>query len=485
MENRIFHELVRKNEVRCFARENLSLSNSQSKDNTHENLPENLRQIKAEFFKADQHAYQNLYCQFPPEISCIGKAKRFIKRAIRKLYSNLLGWLVFPLYDKQTIFNKSLLNGTNLLCDYTLQERDKLTQRIDYLENLCESLIQENKSFLKDLDIFRDECQNFMREHACEKKQEEIFSLVDERIQQSEKKIKEYTSDLSAKLDESLSMQGEQLRQYKVSSDLEFSEANQKIEQLVKSTAGLSPELLSYIKDTLNISCDINLIKGGKLNYFDFENHFRGSRTLIKERFAAYVPYFQIPPTEMVADLGCGRGEFIELMYENGVHVKGVDNYQPFIDYCRERGFDVDKSDALTWLNSCPDNSLSGIFMGQVIEHVSFDYAIALIKCAYRKLKVDCYFVLETPNSQSLSTYCNFYIDAGHTKPIHYATLEYIFNIVGYQNIQRLNNELTLSKCRLSLLEDSIQVSDSINKNITILNNTLFGYEDYSLIAKK
>lgn len=53
------------------------------------------------------------------------------------------------------------------------------------------------------------------------------------------------------------------------------------------------------------------------IDYFDFENYFRGSKDAIKENQKQYVPYFE--GKKNVLDLGCGRGEFLELLKEHDI----------------------------------------------------------------------------------------------------------------------------------------------------------------------
>ena len=58
-----------------------------------------------------------------------------------------------------------------------------------------------------------------------------------------------------------------------------------------------------------------------KLDYFLFEMRYRGSTAEITRRHEKYLKYFQTKHT--VVDLGCGRGEFLNLLLENGVPARG------------------------------------------------------------------------------------------------------------------------------------------------------------------
>jgi len=243
--------------------------------------------------------------------------------------------------------------------------------------------------------------------------------------------------------------------------------------------------LLEYVKNRLMITCDLSLLENTEIDYFDFENRFRGSRAIIKNSQNKYVKFFK-GNRGKVLDIGCGRGEFLELMRENDIQAMGIDVYGPFVKYCTDMGFEVEKADALTFLNNHEDNSLGGIFMSQVIEHVSNDYAIALIRTAYKKLKKGAYFILETPNPQNLSTYWNFYLDSSHSKPIHYLTLEYYFKNSKYEIVQRMDNDFSKCKFQLPQIEGAgITNIDDINNSLHYINRNIFGYYDYTLAAKK
>jgi SAM-dependent methyltransferase len=63
--------------------------------------------------------------------------------------------------------------------------------------------------------------------------------------------------------------------------------------------------------------------------YRAFEERYRGSRDLIKGRLQAYVPFVKplldIYPNAEAIDLGCGRGEWLEVLKGLGYKPTGVD----------------------------------------------------------------------------------------------------------------------------------------------------------------
>lgn len=241
-----------------------------------------------------------------------------------------------------------------------------------------------------------------------------------------------------------------------------------------------------YLLSKSNINCDLELIKYNQFDYFKFENEFRGSRENVMTIQEQYIPYYLDNLGGDVIDIGSGRGEFLELMKKNGISAYGIDVYEPFVEYCQKLGYRVIRNDALTYINTLEDDSIGGIFMSQVVEHLSEDYISALIKIAYSKLKKGSYFIIETPNPECLAALTEFNIDMSHIKPIHYRALEYLFKAANYQKVEKYHTKQTLYPVSAHLIEgDGISNINYFNNGIEQINKLLFGYRDYTLIAKK
>lgn len=238
-----------------------------------------------------------------------------------------------------------------------------------------------------------------------------------------------------------------------------------------------------YALGRLGINCNLDLLNNSReIDYFDFENRFRGSRELIIQRQKAYVDYFKMNGSAEILDIGCGRGEFLELMYNHGINARGIDVYNPFVDFCNERGFKAERADALTHLNGLENSSLGGVFMSQVVEHLPHDYLVALLKEIYKKMKSGTYLIIETPNPESVSTYINFYIDFSHNNPVHFLTMEYFLKSIGFTEINRINTEDSKYPFVFpSLANEDKDVNDSIRR----FNEVMFNSRDYAAIARK
>lgn len=176
------------------------------------------------------------------------------------------------------------------------------------------------------------------------------------------------------------------------------------------------------------------------IDYFDFENHFRGSIESIKKAQEFYLPYFK--NSKKVIDIGCGRGEFLSLMKDNGIDACGVDIYEPYVDYCNRMGLSAVCGDGSEFLSK--QDEVDGIFVGQVVEHLKNSRIIN--GCAIppmRSFPRAELFVIETPNPTSLAIYTNaFYIDPSHIKPVHPLTMRYYLEKAGFpQNRHYFNRK--------------------------------------------
>ena len=160
-------------------------------------------------------------------------------------------------------------------------------------------------------------------------------------------------------------------------------------------------------------------------DYFMFEHKFRGSVAEIKRRQSAYLELFR--GRENVLDLGCGRGEFVELLSEEGVNVTGVDSSQDMVGFCQDRGLPVIMADMFDYLKSLPDASLDGIFTSQVVEHLSPERILMLINLCEEKLKPGGVIVAETVNTNCPVALSNFYLDPTHVRPVPPEMLRFMF----------------------------------------------------------
>ena len=210
-------------------------------------------------------------------------------------------------------------------------------------------------------------------------------------------------------------------------------------------------------------------------------NRNLGDQEEIKNRQRIYLDYFKSGDT--VLDVGCGRGEFLELLKENNIKCHGIDINDDMVYYCKDLNLSVEKYDVFSYVSKLNDNTLDGIFMAQVIEHIEFGNILKLLELFYKKLNSGGRLIIETINAHTLSALAkSYFLDISHINPVDYRLLEFIMEDIGFQNIE----VKLLSQCKE---HREIQPEDKLNeglaKNINDLNDTIFGYQDYAIIGYK
>ena len=230
--------------------------------------------------------------------------------------------------------------------------------------------------------------------------------------------------------------------------------------------------------------------------YFLFENQYRLSRDVIKKRQEIYMSIFReghaslagrdpnAPP--VILDLGCGRGEFLELLRETGLPGKGIDLNEDMVHVCQERGLDVEQANFFDYLQTQPDGSLGGILACQVIEHLSVEDMIEFVKLCHQKLQKGARAVFETVNPLSLVVSAtNFYMDLSHIRQVHPTALQFLAEAIGFSNTEVKFLSPFSDESTLQLVTGDDLTSQQINDNFRRLNDILFGYQDYALICRK
>jgi 2-polyprenyl-3-methyl-5-hydroxy-6-metoxy-1,4-benzoquinol methylase len=172
-----------------------------------------------------------------------------------------------------------------------------------------------------------------------------------------------------------------------------------------------------------------------EFDYARFAERFRGSEEYVKEGQRFYLPLFA--GRREVLDIGCGRGEFLELLREFGVPSRGIDLSQESVDLCRAKGLQAERADLFTYLADLPESSLDGIFSAQVVEHLPPGRLPEMIRLAATRLERGGVLVLETPNPECLAIFAShFYLDPTHARPIPSPLLSFYMEEYGLGMIE-------------------------------------------------
>ena len=211
--------------------------------------------------------------------------------------------------------------------------------------------------------------------------------------------------------------------------------------------------------------------------YCSLEDQFRGTREDIKEKTRSYLPMLgDANITTDIVDIGCGRGEWLEVLKEARLAARGIDTSRVMIEECKRRGLQAAEGEAITYLRSQADNSLSAITAFHFVEHLPLETLISFLDEVARTLKPGGVVILETPNPENILVgACNFYLDPTHRNPIPSQTMQFLLESRGF--------------CRVEILK-SYPMTSAILKGdddevAKFINHYFFGPLDYGILGRK
>ncbi len=398
----------------------------------------------------------------------------FFKRAVRKSTY----WLYQPLFQQISSFNSTvsdLLNKTIL----RVAELTDLRQLVeDYLAEALEKVSEQwDAKFRELLSEIAEEKANLRQELT------DLRQLVEDYLAEALEKVSE---QWNAKFRELLS----EIAEEKANLRQELTDLRQLVEDYRVEAAFLRAKLflaLQYQRTGKwpvlqgqerpgRALLPLQDVEDNAWLYHAFEQQFRGSEETIKERQRAYLSDVQKAYKRCggyVLDLGAGRGEFLELCREAGIPAKGVDSNEAMVSRCREKGLEVERAEAIAYLQSLPDESLCAVTAFQLVEHLVPQELWHLVQVALIKLKPGGVIILETVNPHSLVALQNFYLDLTHQRPIPAPTLRFLLEAAGFQRVEvRFSSPVPEASC--------LQGDDP---NVAKLNDLLFGYQDYAVVG--
>ncbi len=243
---------------------------------------------------------------------------------------------------------------------------------------------------------------------------------------------------------------------------------------------------LSHLLDGANGSLAIPAVSGEPVQhekdhlldslYFSLEDVLRGTRKEIKEQVKVYLPVLQKAGIKSnILDVGCGRGEWLQVLREEGFEARGIDTNRILVQQCREMSLDIVEAEALTYLGSLADGSLNAVTGFHFAEHLPLETLVRFLDEAGRVLKPGGLLILETPNPENLVVgSCNFYLDPTHHNPIPIPTMKLLLEARGF----RCEEVLKLH----AINSPKIEVKDLLTSHV---NHYLYGPMNYAVVARK
>lgn len=185
--------------------------------------------------------------------------------------------------------------------------------------------------------------------------------------------------------------------------------------------------------------------------YWAFEGRMRGDAASVLERLRQYerfaVPlrerFVVVDPDEghleepLWLDLGCGLGEFCELVREWGWKVQGVDSSPGAVETCRAKGIDATLAEVDGYLETRRDEPPSAVSAIQLIEHLPRGQWIGLFRRVHALLRPGGAMLVETINGLNPEAVTAYFVaDVTHTWPGHPETLRLMAEHAGFADVQ-------------------------------------------------
>ncbi len=215
--------------------------------------------------------------------------------------------------------------------------------------------------------------------------------------------------------------------------------------------------------------------------YVFLEDNLRGSRKEIKERLNVYIPIIKKANVgtkdSSVLDIGCGRGEWLELLKEANLHARGLDPNKVMVEICKERGLDVIEAEVFSFMKSVSNDSLGAVTGFHLIEHYGFDFLIKLLDEILRVLKPGGLVILETPNPGNVlvGSY-SFYLDPTHNKPLPSLLVKLALESRGFINIEVID---------INPYNDDLKLKEDDSETSKRFNDYFYGPQDYAVVGYK
>lgn len=332
--------------------------------------------------------------------------------------------------------------------ELSAQQYEELVIKHHELQHAIEARLIETRAYI-------DQAANTLSERQSIDRQQ----LLDQQQLES-KQVREQQQQLQRQVDEQLQRQ----RKADVSLLMQERRLTVLLDQVKRNAAALT-EVAAVEEDHLLDPL-----------YASFEDQFRGPREEVRDRLQVYIPFLrEAQITTGVLDIGCGRGEWLQLLRADGIAGLGVDRNRVFIEECRGAGLNVIEEDALTHLRSLPDESLNAISTFHLVEHLPFEMLIKMLDEMVRTLKPGGMVIVETPNPENFMVgSCNFYADPTHRNPIPHQTLQFLLEARGFDGI----NVLKLRPWDAAKIEGD---SEIVNR----FNEYFYSAPDYGIVARK
>lgn len=318
------------------------------------------------------------------------------------------------------------------------------------------ALFREQRELTEDQNRLKREISNFVLETQAQFKQQTLTDEIQlERLQKLEELI------------------GTQIVQKLQRTRMELVLQERRVALLLEKAQRTLP---GTVEDSGTRQLDTEKDHRLDLLYSSLEDQFRGTREDIKDAFRIYLPILTTARiSSEILDVGCGRGEWLEVLKEAGFTGRGIDLNRLAIQECSELRLDASEADVLTYLNAQRDHSLNCITAFHIVEHLPLETLVKFLDECLRALKPGGLLILETPNPENVIVgSCNFYFDPTHRHPLPRATMQCLLESRGFVRLQTLELH--------PMIAEQLKGTDELTRRF---NEHFYGPMDYAIVAHR
>ncbi len=384
------------------------------------------------------------------------KGLQFLFKDQREVNFNILEGL-----KNHLNFNRNFLDKIDFLQSYIVQKNKINQQKIENNDVLINHLIVKSDKLEKKSEQLQQQLNA---------SQQNIENLT-KQLNTSQQNIENLTKQLNASQQqyENYWQQTHYLR-------YDLNQQKRLITMFLENSRNQTLDSLEKKKKQTLVNEEFGLLDGF---YLAFEDKFRGERQDIQK---LQQNYFSIladakinKENSVILDVGCGRGEWLELLKREGYTAKGIDINKLMVEQCCDRGLDVVETDVISYLQSLSDASINVITGFHIIEHLSFPILLQLFDEAVRVLQPGGCLIFETPNPANVWVGSHtFYFDPTHRNPLPSQMVKFVAEYQGLQAVKILN---------LNPIPDNQKLhgSDLAER----FNQYFYSAQDYAIIGYK
>jgi O-antigen chain-terminating methyltransferase len=205
-----------------------------------------------------------------------------------------------------------------------------------------------------------------------------------------------------------------------------------------------------------------------------FSEHFRGDSAELARQFSWIVNWLNenLSENSTLVDLGGGSGYLLSSISKSGLKKINVDSNSNYACSEIDENIHFINQNMFEYLDSIQNGSVDCFILSHVIEHLDFNDAYSLINLIKAKTKIGGFFVLATPNIETIHVLSTFWLDPTHVRPYPKLLLQFMLQYSGFEIIE--------DETDTPVLPNLSPITDLLTQTLT----KLFGDQNLTLICK-